>query len=176
MKSLVIYFSRADENYFGGAMRFINKGNTEIVAEYIQKITGADLFKVERKIPYSKDYMTCIKEAQDEQRRNEKPELVNYLDDIEGYDVIFIGGPVYWGTLPQPMFTELERLNFNGKTVMPFTTHEGSGLANVVGDIKKIAKGADVKSGLAIVGSTVNSCEPKLEKWIKENLDEYKKL
>ena len=170
MKSLVIYFSRADENYFGGQMKYIDKGNTEIVAEYIKEITGADLFKVERKVPYSKDYMTCIREAQDEQRRGELPELVNYLDDISGYDVIYIGGPVYWGTLPQPMFTELERLDFNGKTVMPFTTHEGSGLASVVSDVKKLCKGADVKSGLAIVGSTVSSSKPKLEKWIKENI------
>lgn len=170
MKSLVIYFSRADENYFGGAMRYIEKGNTEIVAEYIKELTGAELFKVERKIPYSKDYMTCIKEAQDEQRRNEKPEIVKHLNDISGYDVIYIGGPVYWGTLPQPMFTALEGLDFTGKTVMPFTTHEGSGLANVPLDVKKICKGATVKSGLAIVGSTVNSCKPKLEKWIKENI------
>ncbi len=170
MKSLVIYFSRADENYFGGSMKYIEKGNTEIVAEYIKEITGADLFKVERKMPYSKEYMTCIREAQNEQRRGEFPELVNYLDDITDYDVIFIGGPVYWGTLPQPMFTELKRLDFNGKTIMPFTTHEGSGLASVPSDVKKICKGATVKSGLAIVGSTVNTCKPKLEKWIKENL------
>lgn len=170
MKSLVIYFSRADENYFGGSMKYIDKGNTEIVAEYIKKITGADLFKVERKVPYSKDYMTCIREAQDEQRKNELPELKEYLDDVSDYDVIFIGGPVYWGTLPQPMFTELARLSFTGKTVMPFTTHEGSGLASVPLDLKKICKGADVKPGLAIVGSSVNSSKQKLEKWINENL------
>ncbi len=170
MKSLVIYFSRADENYFGGSMKYIDKGNTEIVAEYIKKITGADSFKVERKVPYSKDYMTCIREAQDEQRRNELPELKEYLDDVSDYDVIFIGGPVYWGTLPQPMFTELTRLDFTGKTVVPFTTHEGSGLASVPFDLKKICKGATVKPGLAIVGSSVNSSKLKLEKWINENL------
>ena len=137
MKSLIIYFLRADENYFGGAMRYINKGNTEIAAEYIKDLTNADLFKVERKKDYSKDYMTCIKEAQDEQRKNARPELKAYLDEISDYDVIYIGAPIYWGTMPQPMFTELERLDFNGKIIMPFTTHEGSGLANVVNDIKK---------------------------------------
>ncbi len=170
MKSLVIYFSRADENYFGGTMRYIDKGNTEVVAEYIRDILGADIFKVERKTPYAKEYMACIKEAKDEQSRGEKPELKNYLDDISGYDVIFIGGPVYWGTLPQPMFTELERLDFSGKTVMPFTTHEGSGLANVPSDIKKICVGANLKQGLAIVGSTVRDSKQKIEKWIKENV------
>ena len=81
MKSLVIYFSRVDENYFGGQMKYITKGNTEVVAEYIKDITGADLFKVERKKDYAKDYRTCIEEAKVEQRNNELPELKNYLDD-----------------------------------------------------------------------------------------------
>ena len=169
MKALVIYFSRADENYFGGSMRYIQKGNTEVIAEYIKDICGADLFKVERKVPYSKDYMTCIKEAQVEQRTNERPELVKYINDISNYDVIFIGAPIYWGTMPQPMFTLLEKLDFNNKIVMPFTTHEGSGLANVVTDIKKIAKGANIKAGLAIVGSSVNTAKGKVEQWIKNN-------
>ncbi len=170
MKSLVIYFSRADENYFGGQMRYIDKGNTDVVAEYIKDITGADLFKVERKKDYAKDYMTCINEAKEEQRKGELPELKKYLDSIEGYDTVFIGGPIYWGTLPQPMFTQLGRLDFTGKTVMPFSTHEGSGLGSVVSDIKKICKGADVRSGLAISGSSVSGSKNIVEKWIKENL------
>ena len=170
MKALVIYFSRADENYFGGQMRYVQKGNTEVIAEYIEELTGATLFKVERKVPYSKDYMTCIKEAQIEQRNDDRPELVSYLDDISEYDVIFIGAPIYWGTMPQPMFTALERLDFKNKIVMPFTTHEGSGLADVVKDITKIAKGAIVKPGLAIVGSSVNSAKNKVETWIKSNI------
>ena len=170
MKALVVYFSRADENYFGGSMRYIEKGNTEVVAEYIKQITGAELFKVERKVPYSKDYMTCIKEAQEEQRSNKRPELVKYLDDISDYDVIFIGSPIYWGTMPAPLFTELERLNFEGKIVMPFTTHEGSGLGSVVSDIKKIAIGGTVKQGLAITGSTVKNSKVRVEQWIRENI------
>ena len=170
MKSIVIYFSRADENYFGGSMRYIEKGNTEIVAEYIQELTGADLFKVERKTPYSKNYRICIQEAQDEQRRNEKPELVRYLDNISEYDVVYIGGPIYWGTLPQPMFTQLEKLNFTGKIIMPFSTHEGSGLAIIVSDFKKYAPNANIKSGLSIVGSTVYNSKPRIEKWIIDNV------
>lgn len=170
MKAIVIYFSRADENYFGGALRYINKGNTEIVAEEIQKITNADLFKVERKTDYAKDYMTCIEEAKVEQKDKARPELKAYLDDISNYDVIFIGSPIYWGTMPQPMFTELERLDFNNKIIMPFTTHEGSGLANVVKDIKAITKGAVIKEGLAIVGSKVSKAKEQIERWIKNNL------
>ena len=170
MASLVIYFSRNGENYFGGELKNIEKGNTEVIAEYIQEFDGADLFKVERKKDYSKGYMACIEEAKQEQRRNEKPELKAYLDDISDYDVIYIGAPIYWGTMPQPMFTELERLDFNGKIIMPFTTHEGSGLANVVNDIKKLAKGAIIKEGLPISGSSVNNSKGKIEEWIKRNI------
>lgn len=170
MKALVIYFSRADENYFGGQYRFIKKGNTEIAAEFIKELTGADLFKVERLVDYSPNYNECIKEAQVEQRKGERPALKSTLKSIDEYDVIFIGAPIYWGTMPQPMFTQLEALDFKGKIVMPFTTHEGSGLAGVVRDITQIAKGADTKSGLAILGSSVNESKPKLERWIKENL------
>ena len=170
MKVLVIYFSRIDENYFGGAMRYITKGNTEVVAEYIQQITGADLFKVERKVDYAKDYRTCIQEAQIEQRKGELPELKRYLDNVDGYDVIFIGGPIYWGTLPQPMFTQLSRLDFKDKIIMPFSTHEGSGLASIVKDIKKYAPNAKIRKGLAIVGSNVNNAKPQVDRWIKENL------
>ena len=103
-KSLVIYFSRADENYSVG---YITKGNTEVIAEYIKDIANADLFKVERKKPYAKAYDPCIEEAKQEQNANERPELVNTLEDISEYEVIYIGAPVWWGVLPQPMVTQL---------------------------------------------------------------------
>lgn len=170
MKAIVIYFSRADENYFGGAMRYIDKGNTEVAAEYIAEITGAKLFKVERAVPYSRDYMTCIKEAQKEQRENARPAIKNTLGSIADYDVVFVGSPIYWGTMPQPLFTQLEQLDFAGKTVMPFTTHEGSGLGSVVSDLKDICAGAKVKSGLAINGSAVRGSKAQIEKWINNNL------
>ena len=165
-KSLVIYFSRADENYFGGSMKYIEKGNTEVIAEYIRDIVAADMFKVERKIPYSKDYMTCIEEAKKENNTGARPELVSYLDNINDYEVIYIGGPVYWGVLPAPMVTQLEKLDFTGKIVRPFTTHEGSGLGSVPNQLKKICKGADIKEGLAITGSQVSSAKSKVENWV----------
>ena len=166
-KGIIIYFSRADENYSVG---YITKGNTEVVAEYIRDITKADMFKVERKVPYAKDYNTCIKQAQDEQRRGERPELKQMLNSIEDYDVVFVGSPIYWGTMPNPLLTQLEKLNWQGKTVMPFTTHEGSGLGNVVADLKNICKGATVLNGFAITGSAVKGSKDKVQNWIKQNL------
>ena len=106
-KSIVIYFSRADENYGVG---YIEKWNTEVIAEYIQELAWADLFKVERKIPYAKDYATCIKEAQEEIDNDERPEIVNTLESIDDYEVIYIWGPIYRWQLPQPMVTQLEKL------------------------------------------------------------------
>ena len=165
-KSIIIYFSRADENYSVG---YITKGNTEVVAEYIQDLTGADMFKVERKVPYARDYNTCIRESQIEQRNNARPELAKELNNIDEYDIVYVGAPIYWGTMPNPMFTQLEKLNFQGKIVKPFTTHEGSGLANVVTDLKKICQGATIKEGLAIYGHNVYNSKNNVENWLKNN-------
>ena len=162
-KSIIIYFSRADENYNVG---YIEKGNTEVIAEYIQELTGADSFKVERKKPYPKKYYPCIEDAKAEQQRNERPELVKTLESIDEYEVIYIGSPNYWGGLPQPMFTQLEKLNWQGKIVRPFVTHEGSGLGNVPSELRTICKGATIENGLAVQGSVVRSARNKVEDWI----------
>ena len=163
-KSIVIYFSRADENYSVG---YIEKGNTEVIAEYIKELSGADLFKVERKEPYPKDYQSCIEESKQEQLENKRPELKEYLEDISSYKVVYIGSPIYWGTMPNPMFTQLEKLNWSGKIIRVFTTHEGSGLANVVNDIKKICQGATIlDDSLAIYGHNVLNSKDKVSEWL----------
>ena len=163
-KSLVIYFSRADENY---AVGYISKGNTEVIAEYIRDITGADLFKIEGVQGYSADYNTCIEEAKQRQQRDERPELKAYIDDISQYEVIYIGAPVYWGIMPQEMITQLEKLDFTGKTVRVFTTHEGSGTGSIPSQVKRVCKGANVlDDSIAVRGSQVNSAKGKIENWV----------
>ena len=163
-KSLVIYFSRADENY---AVGYIEKGNTEVIAEYIRDIAGADLFKVEGIEGYSADYETCIEEAKQRQQRDERPELKAYLNDISEYEVIYIGAPVYWGILPQEMVPQLERLNWEGKTVRVFTTHEGSGTGSIPSQVKRLCKGANVlEDSIAIRGASVNTAKGKIENWL----------
>ncbi len=161
-KSIIIYFSRADENYSVG---YIDKGNTEVVAEYIKDITGADIFKVEPKIPYSKDYDTCIEEAKVRQA-NHNAEILEKVPNLTCYEVIYIGAPVYWGDMPEEMVTALKDINFSGKIIRPFTTHEGSGLGNIPSQIKRICNGANVVDGLAIRGASVNSSRNKVEDWI----------
>ena len=164
-KSLIIYFSRADENYFGGEMRYVDKGNTEVIAEYIKDIVGADIFKVEPLNPYSKDYMECIREAKVRTREHNAP-IKESVPDISSYDVIYVGSPIYWGGMPEELFTALKGLDYSGKIVRPFTTHEGSGLSGVPRQLKEICVGAEVLDGLAIIGSQVKNSKQKVEDWI----------
>ena len=164
-KSMIIYFSRADENYFGGSMKYIEKGNTEVIAEYIKDITNGDMFKVEPLNPYSANYMECIEEAKVRTREHNAPIKEN-VPDISSYEVIYVGSPVYWGGMPEELFTALKGLDFSGKIIRPFVTHEGSGLSSIPNQLKDICEGATLTSGIAITGSTVNSAKGKIEKWI----------
>lgn len=165
MAALIAYFSRADENYFSGTLRVVPVGNTEIAAEMLQSITGADMFKIEPLLQYSKDYNECISQAQDDQRRDARPELKGYPDSLEQYDTIYLGYPNYWGTMPMPVFTFLEHFDFTGKTIRPFCTHEGSGLGHSESDIRRLCPGAKVEKGLAIPGGSVSSAENAVRQW-----------
>lgn len=162
-KSLIIYFSRAGENYNVG---IISKGNTEVLAKYIKKKIKADIFKVEPLIPYSQDYITCTQQARDRQASKEAP-IKKKINDISKYDVIYIGTPVYWETIPEELQTALSKLDFKNKIIRPFVTHEGSGLANVPKTLKNICKNATFTDGLAIQGSKVNVSLNKVDKWIE---------
>ena len=147
-KSLIIYFSRADENYSVG---YIDKGNT-------------DMFKVEPLVPYAKDYSTCIEEAKE--RIGNAP-IKNAINDISKYEIIYIMTPIYWGTYAPEIETAIKDLDFTGKTIRVITTHEGSFLGNVISDVKRICIGATIDSnGLAILGSTVKDAKEKVENWI----------
>ncbi|MBR3116658.1 MAG: NAD(P)H-dependent oxidoreductase [Bacilli bacterium] len=160
-KSLIIYYSRADENYSVG---YVEKGNTEYVAEYVKEFTNADMFKVEPLVPYSKDYETCIKEAKE--RIGNAP-IKEAINDISMYEVIYIMTPIYWGTYAPEIETAIKDLDFSGKIVRVITTHEGSGLANVVNDIKRICVGANVlDDALAIFGHEAKDSKNKIENWV----------
>ena len=160
-KSLIIYFSRADENY---AVGYIDKGNTEILAEYIQEFTNADMFKVEPLVPYSKDYRTCIEEAK---RRIGNAPIKEQIGDISSYEVIYVMTPIYWGTYAPELETALKDVDFTGKTIRIVTTHEGSGLANVPNDVKRVCKGANVLGdSIAVRGTDCKNARNKIENWV----------
>ena len=168
-KTLIAFFSRADENYFGGAMRYVKVGNTEIVCDLMKDIIPADSFKIEMKNPYSPVYMTCIDEAKKDLRENARPELVSIPESLDEYDTVVLAYPNYWGTVPMAVVTFLENFDFVGKTILPLCTNEGSGMGSSERDIRKYAPGADVKKGLSITGSRAADSKPALERWLSAN-------
>lgn len=107
---LIVYYSRADENYVSGALKMLPVENTEIAAGYIKELTGADMFKIEQKQPYSKDYNECIAQAQDDLKKDARPELVSMPESIDKYSEIYLCYPNYWGTVPMAVLTFLRRL------------------------------------------------------------------
>ena len=119
MNKLIAYFSRRDENYVNGMIKNLDVGNTEVAAGMIQKLTDAALFKIEPQKPYSKSYNECIAQAQDDQKRDARPELKSYPESLNDYQTIYLCYPNYWGTMPMAVFTFLEHFDMTGKTIKP---------------------------------------------------------
>ena len=142
-------------------------GNTKIVADYISEQTGADQFEIVTHKYDGMSYKALCDLAQEEQRNDERPAFEGKLTNLDEYDVIFVGGPVWWGTWPQVMFTFFDTYDLSGKTLYPFTTHEGSGLGSCVSDLRKAYPNADVKKGCSIYGHEVRTNKSKVETWIK---------
>ncbi len=168
-KTLIAFFSRADENYFSGAMRYVKVGNTEIVVNLMKDMVSADTFKIEMKNPYSPVYMTCIEQAKKDLREKARPELVSCPESIDEYDTIVLAYPNYWGTMPMAVFTFLEAFDFTGKTILPLCTNEGSGMGASERDIKKCAPGAELKRGLSITGSEAANSGGSIQRWLSAN-------
>ena len=163
-KSIVIFFSHAGDNYSVGN---IEVGNTKIVADYISEITGAAQYEIVTHKYDGMAYTPLINLAKEEANKGELPPYEGTAPDLSQYDTVFIGGPVWWGTYPQVMFTLFKDINLDGKTVIPFTTHEGSGLASCVSDVKREFPKANVTKGWSIYGHEVRTGRTKVEKWLQ---------
>lgn len=166
-KIITVYFSRKGQNYCNGGIKKLAKGNTEVVAEFIQKAVGGDLFEVETVKSYSDDYYVCIDEAKKELHSNARPELKRYPADLGEYDVIFVGYPNWCGTMPMAMFTLLESCDLKCVKIIPFCTNEGSGMGSSERDLRKICPGAEIVDGLSICGSEAIQSENKVAEWAK---------
>lgn len=153
-KALVAYFSRAGENYGVGV---VEKGNTEIIADMILEETGADVFRIQTVNAYPESYDQCTEVAKQEQQSQARPQLTSSIENFDDYDVIYLGYPIWWGDMPMAVYTFLESYDFTGKTIHPFCTHAGSGLADTVDSIKAICDGAEVSDGLAVAGVTAQN-------------------
>lgn len=169
-KGLVIYFSRKGNNFVNGNIVDLPIGNTKVVAEIISEITGSELFEVKTIKEYPLDYTDSTIVAKEEIRNNSRPELRYNLeeDELKKYDIIYLGYPNWWGTMPMPIYTLLESHDFSNKIILPFCTHEGSGLSDSEDHIKELCKNADVKEGLAIHGGNVKESKSLVENWINK--------
>jgi len=153
-KILIVYYSRT--------------GNTETVAKSIRQLTGGDLFRVETVKPYPEDYNRTTEIATDEKNSNARPEIKGKVGNIDQYETIFIGFPIWWGTHPMAMATFLESHDLEGKTVIPFCTHGGGGVDQGFIDVQKLSPRANHRKGLSLSGSRAGSAGSQIEKWLKE--------
>lgn len=152
-KVLVAFFSRADENYNVG---YIEKGNTQIIAEMIAEETGGTLFHIETVTSYPANYTKCIEVAKKELNTKARPAIKGDTQ-VEDYDIVFLGYPNWWGDAPMAVYTFIEKHDWQGKTVIPFCTHEGSGLGSTENKLENACKGANFQKGLAIQGATAQN-------------------
>lgn len=165
MKGIIIYYSRAGENYCSGSYVNLKKGNTEAAAEYLGQITGYPLFKIEQKEPYSDVYLECVEQAQKDQKERKRPTLVRDLPDLSSYDLVYLGYPNFWGTFPMAVFAFLEAHGWKGKAIKPFCTNEGSGFGDSLRDLAKECPGARILEGLPIHGSEVSQSLDVIKDW-----------
>ena len=167
-KILVVYFSRTGEEYNVGR---ITKGNTAIVADFIAQKLGADTFEIKAETPYPDGYEECTALAKRELEENVRPKFVANVSNLAQYDTVFVGFPVWWGAVPRVVMTFLEANDFSGKTIIPFCTHGGSGLAGTEREIAETCPNAKLRDGLAIVGKDCQDSPDAVRKdvdaWLK---------
>ncbi len=167
-KCLIAFFSRAGKNYVSGRIVNLPVGNTEVVAKMIQEMTGGDVFRLDTVKTYPEDYEKTTQVAKKEIRDNARPALSSHVKNMASYEVIFLGYPNWWGTMPMPVYTFLEEYDFSGKTIVPFCTHEGSGLGHSERDIAKLCPNATLLKGLPIQGSRVNAARQEIMNWLSK--------
>lgn len=147
---------------------FSHSGNTREIANQIHEKVGGDIFEIVTVNPYPTDYDTVVDQAKQEQADNYRPELARKVENMGSYDVVYVGYPNWWGTMPMAVFTFLEQYNFSGKTIIPFCTHEGSALGRSVNDITKLCPQSTILDGLAIRGSNVKTAQNEVSEWLRK--------
>lgn len=152
-KVLIVYYSRS--------------GNTRVMAQTIHSLTGGDIVELETVRPYPEEYRPTTDQAKKELEANFYPPLKVAVGDISAYDVVFVGSPSWWGTFASPVRGFLARHDFSGKKIIPFITHEGSGLGKSVSDLKSLCPGATIFEGRAVRGSRVTGAQAEISQWLK---------
>ena len=162
---LIVYFSRAGENWQVGN---VEKGNTAVIEEYIEKNINADVFEIRPKTPYPESYNETLSIVTRERDNNERPDYIGKIDDLDQYDTVFLGYPIWYGGLPMIMYTFLENNDLGGKTIIPFSTHGGSGWGSTLSELKKLCPNSEFKDGFSVAGTNARNTdtETKVTDWI----------
>lgn len=168
MKKLVVYFSRTGENSVNGRIETIAKGFTEILAEKIAKEVGGELYQLTPVNPYPTNYDECVARSRREDESGERVEYVKKLENLDEYDVIYLGYPTWWRYYPRVVATFIRDNSFVGKTIYPFCTNEEGSMGLSELELKGTAKGAIIKTGFACKGSEVNDVDEKLKGWLSK--------
>lgn len=169
MKTLIAYYSHIGENVEDNLIKVLEKGNTEIVAEKIQKLTGGDLYKIEEAIPYPYSYRECSIRARREYDLNEQPELKDKVGlDMSQYDTVYIGFPIWYRSYPRTVSAFISKYDFTGKVIKPFCTNDEGFFGISLLELQSAVKGAEVKNGIAIRGCDVNSSDDRIQKFVEE--------
>ncbi len=147
---------------------FSYSGNTKVIANQIHENVGGDIFEIKTVDPYPTDYNAVVDQAKKERDENYRPKLATKIDNIDSYDVIFVGYPDWWVNMPMPVFSFLEQYNFSGKTIVPFCTHEGSGLGRSLDDVKKTCPQSTILDGLAISDKDINNAAQDISNWLNK--------
>ena len=163
--TLIAYFSRAGENYNVGT---VERGNTALIADYISENIDCDVFEIIPEVPYPTDYTKTTEIATEEKNSNARPAFKGEIENFEKYDTVYIGYPIWWGSMPMIMYTFLETYDMTGKTVIPFSTNEGSGWGSSKSELNTLCSGADIKPGLSMRGSQARetSAKDKVTEWL----------
>ena len=166
-KVLLVYFSRAGENYFNGDRKVLRIGNTAVVARMVRDALGCDTFEIQPVVPYPDRYDPTVERNVREQNENARPGIVELPASITAYDTILIGSPIWNVRVPRIMLTFAEHFDFSGKTVHPFTTHAMSGLGHAVEEYKAACPAAELGEALAVRGEEAESSHPSVEAWLR---------
>jgi flavodoxin len=168
-KTLLVYFSRAGENYFNGGRRTLAVGNTEVLATMIEDQIGCDVYRVEAEEPYSESYDETVRRNVEEQEADARPAIARPLPDLGSYDTILLGSPVWNVRAPMIMWTFTDGVDLTGKAVLPFVTYAVSGIGTVEDDYRDTLRGAEVRPGLAIKGETVGDAGAQVDAWLRDH-------
>lgn len=144
-------------------------GSVEYMAKVIQKNTGADMFEIQPAVSYGEDFNTVADRALNEQENGVLPELLNHIENLDQYDTIFVGYPIWWYDMPQMMYSFFDEYDFSGKTIIPFNSHGGSGFSGSVQEIAELEPNADVRTdGLTISRNSMATSESTIVNWLEK--------